>query len=154
MAEFKVILKNRGNFNIYWESGSKLLCLSGAQNRSKLTERMKAVDLPFLYPGYLLRQASPECKPGVSEHAPAMLFMSIFWEGSCMVKFMLKFIVKFIIESVFEPCRWLNWFSGSDDVKVLNPYWGLDHSDETLIWSKPRKTLDKFGAHTLDPVKI
>ena len=45
----------------------------------KLTERMKAVDLPFLYPGYLLHQASPGCKPGVCEHAPAMLFMPIYF---------------------------------------------------------------------------
>ena len=40
---------------------------------------MKAADLPFLYPGYLLHQASPGCKPGVSEHAPAMLFMPIYF---------------------------------------------------------------------------
>ena len=51
----------------------------GAQNRSKLTERMKAADLPFLYPGYLLHQASPGCKPGISEHAPVMLFMPIYF---------------------------------------------------------------------------
>ena len=79
MAELKVILKQRGNFKIYWESVSKLLCLLGAQNRSKLTERMKAADLPFLYPGYLLHQASPGSKPGISEHAPVMLFMPIYF---------------------------------------------------------------------------
>jgi hypothetical protein len=40
---------------------------------------MKAADLPFLYPGYLLHQASPGCKPGISEHAPVMLFMPIYF---------------------------------------------------------------------------
>ena len=79
MAELKVILKNGGNFKIYWESVSKPLCLPGQQNRSKPTERMKAADLPFLYPGYLLHQASPGCKPGISEHAPVMLFMPIYF---------------------------------------------------------------------------
>ena len=32
-----------------------------------------------------------------------------------------KYVIHILVESVFEPCRWLNWFSGSDDVKVLNP---------------------------------
>ena len=40
---------------------------------------MKAGDLPFLYPGYLLHQASPGSKPGISEHAPVMLFMPIYF---------------------------------------------------------------------------
>ena len=40
---------------------------------------MKAADLPFLYPGYLLHQAPPGSKPGISEHAPVMLFMPIYF---------------------------------------------------------------------------
>ena len=38
-----------------------------------------SADLPFLYPGYLVHQASPEYKPGISEHAPSMLFMPIYF---------------------------------------------------------------------------
>ena len=79
MAEMKVMLKNCTNFKIHWKTVSKLICHLGAQNHSKLSGRMEAADWPFLYAGYLSHQASPRYKLGMSEHAPVVLFMPIYF---------------------------------------------------------------------------